>query len=42
VTIGPVLGEVPGDRDLDISVLQGRVEEAVIDLLTDAPEARAA
>jgi DNA topoisomerase I len=42
VTIGPVIGEVPDDRELDIAVLHGKVEDAVIDLLTDAPAVRAA
>jgi len=42
VTIGPVLDVALEDEELDIAVLHGRVEEAVIDLLEDAPAARAA
>jgi DNA topoisomerase-1 len=41
-TIGPVLDVALEDEDLDIAVLHGQVEEAVIELLADAPAARAA
>jgi DNA topoisomerase I len=42
VTIRPVLDVALEDVDLDIAVLHGSVEESVVDLLEDAPAARAA
>jgi DNA topoisomerase-1 len=42
VTIRPVLDVALEDEDLDIAVLHGEVEDSLVDLLEDAPAARAA
>jgi DNA topoisomerase-1 len=42
VTIRPVLDVALEDEDLDIAVLHGEVEESLVELLEDAPAARAA
>jgi DNA topoisomerase-1 len=42
VTIRPVLDVALEDEDLEIAVLHGEVEESLVELLEDAPAARAA
>ena len=42
VTIRPVLDVALEDEDLDIAILHGEVEESLVELLEDAPAARAA